>query len=59
MKKKGISLKAKLTLNKETLAQLNQRQQAVVAGGGTLSRCQTNRTCAPQNTGFVSCEGMC
>jgi len=59
MKKKSISLKAKLTLNKVTLAQLNQQQQTAVAGGGTLSRCETVRTCAPQHTGFASCENIC
>lgn len=59
MKKKSISLKARLALNKETLAMLSQQQQAAIAGGGTLSHCQTIRTCAPQHTGFASCESSC
>lgn len=38
MKKKNINLEKKLFLNKEVLAELNNRQQQQVAGGAAASR---------------------
>ena len=50
---KKINLKNKLSLNKETVAKLNQSQMSQVNGGGSLnhiscSGCNTVFTCVPQ-----------
>ena len=54
---KKISLKNKLSLNKETVAKLNQSQMSQVNGGGSLnhiscSGCNTvDFTCPPETDG--------
>ncbi|WP_212004894.1 class I lanthipeptide [Chitinophaga sp. HK235] len=50
MKKKKVSIERKLSFNKQTVAQLNDRQQQLIAGGLELTRltdCPTGqqRTC--------------